>query len=172
MALIGLHIGDPANRMTLKVMLESEGHAVVDGDRGAPLLITDDYVWAVDHISAADAVLVLASAEHLSAAVQTMRQGVYGYIFLPFQPGEAGLMVQRAIAREASSAPKLSPQAGLPLRTLEEVEAEHILDSLRRCKNNQAKAARLLGIGRNTLWRKLKKIETMQKLSQPGPPTS
>ena len=42
---------------------------------------------------------------------------------------------------------------GLPLR---DVEREHILTTLRECHGNQAKAAELLGIGRNTLWRKLK----------------
>ncbi len=43
--------------------------------------------------------------------------------------------------------------SGLPLR---EVERGHILATLRECQGNQAKAADLLGIGRNTLWRKLK----------------
>ncbi len=43
--------------------------------------------------------------------------------------------------------------SGLALR---DVEREHILATLRECHGNQAKAADLLGIGRNTLWRKLK----------------
>ncbi len=42
---------------------------------------------------------------------------------------------------------------GLPLR---DAEREHILATLRESQGNQAKAAELLGIGRNTLWRKLK----------------
>jgi len=170
MALIGFHIEDPAIRMTLKLMLEAEGHTIVDGDRGAPLLITDDLHWAVGHVSAAEAVLVLSPAEHLSAAVQTMRQGVFGYIFLPFLPGEAGLMVQRALARSAG-APSRADETTGTIRSLESVEAAHILDTLRRCKNNQARAARLLGIGRNTLWRKLKKIQTLDKVSQSKAPS-
>ena len=52
-------------------------------------------------------------------------------------------------------------------KELEEVEALHILDTLRRCKNNQAHAARKLGIGRNTLWRKLKKIKAQLQLPNP-----
>ena len=36
-------------------------------------------------------------------------------------------------------------------------EAQAIQDALRECKGNQTKAARLLGIDRSTLWRKLKK---------------
>jgi ActR/RegA family two-component response regulator len=79
-----------------------------------------------------------------------MREGVWGYVFVPLQPGEAVMAVQRATA--GGSAP-----AAEDLRRLEDVEMEHIVRVLRKCKNNQAKAARMLGIGRNTLWRKLKK---------------
>ncbi len=44
-------------------------------------------------------------------------------------------------------------------RPLNDVESDHILDVVRQCKGNRAKAARLLGVGRNTLWRKLKQID-------------
>jgi transcriptional regulator with PAS, ATPase and Fis domain len=40
--------------------------------------------------------------------------------------------------------------------TLKEVERGHILKALERHGGNQAKAAQELGIGRNTLWRRLK----------------
>jgi DNA-binding NtrC family response regulator len=42
------------------------------------------------------------------------------------------------------------------LRTLAEVEQSHVLSVLRACGGVQADAARVLGIGRNTLWRKLR----------------
>ena len=42
------------------------------------------------------------------------------------------------------------------LRPLREVEREHILSVLDSCGGSQAEAARALGIGRNTLWRKLR----------------
>jgi two-component system response regulator HydG len=53
---------------------------------------------------------------------------------------------------------------GLPLTeggsegeiTLKELQRHHILSALERHGGNQAKAARELGIGRNTLWRRLK----------------
>ena len=41
------------------------------------------------------------------------------------------------------------------LRSLAEIEREHILMVLRACQGQQAEAARVLGIARNTLWRKL-----------------
>lgn len=40
--------------------------------------------------------------------------------------------------------------------TLEDTEKDHILDTLKACGGNQNEAAKKLGIGRNTLWRKLK----------------
>ncbi len=43
-----------------------------------------------------------------------------------------------------------------PARTLSEVERSHIERVLEACGGNRAEAARVLGIGRNTLWRKLR----------------
>lgn len=168
MALIGLHINDPANRLTLKAMLELEGHRILEGDVGTPLLITDDLDRASDRVSETTTVLVLATSDEIGRAVDSMKKGVYGYIFLPFQPGEAGLMVQHATGGgPVETAPVTTSDS--PLRRLEDVESEYILGVLRRCKNNQARAARILGIGRNTLWRKLRKIETLRKMSGLGP---
>ncbi len=42
------------------------------------------------------------------------------------------------------------------LRSLAEVEREHILGVLAACGGSHVEAARVLGIGRNTLWRKLR----------------
>ena len=49
-----------------------------------------------------------------------------------------------------------STTRGGPFRTLAQVEQEHVLTVLRACRGVQADAARVLGIGRNTLWRKLR----------------
>ncbi|QCQ21100.1 sigma-54-dependent Fis family transcriptional regulator [Desulfoglaeba alkanexedens ALDC] len=43
--------------------------------------------------------------------------------------------------------------------SLEEIERRHILDVLERCGGNRTKAARILGIGTNTLWRKIKRYQ-------------
>lgn len=43
-----------------------------------------------------------------------------------------------------------------PIRTLEAVERQHILATLDRLGGNRTKTATALGIGENTLWRKLK----------------
>jgi transcriptional regulator of acetoin/glycerol metabolism len=49
-----------------------------------------------------------------------------------------------------------SSEATLKPRRLDDVEREHILRTLDAYAWNQARAAEALGIGRNTLWRKLK----------------
>ncbi|MGC4113612.1 MAG: helix-turn-helix domain-containing protein [Myxococcales bacterium] len=48
------------------------------------------------------------------------------------------------------------PAAAHGIRTLEAVEREHILSALEKVGGNRSEAARLLGIGRNTLARKLR----------------
>jgi two-component system response regulator HydG len=56
----------------------------------------------------------------------------------------------------AAGAP-LGPTPSLPREhTLAEVEKTHILQTLERCGWNHSRAAQMLGIGRTTLWRKLK----------------
>ena len=52
----------------------------------------------------------------------------------------------------ASAWPAKAPTRLLPLAT---VEREHVLGVLDACDGRQADAARILGIGRSTLWRKL-----------------
>jgi two-component system response regulator HydG len=49
-----------------------------------------------------------------------------------------------------------SPRTGASPRTLAEAEREHVLRVLEACGGSQVEAARQLGIGRNTLWRKLR----------------
>ena len=41
---------------------------------------------------------------------------------------------------------------------IEDKENQKILDTLARCNGNKSEAARQLGIGRSTLWRKLRKL--------------
>lgn len=154
MAHVALYIEDLASRITVKALLEAEGH-VVGGEGDAPeVAIVDDLARAVS-LARDHKVLLLSPVGEIADAVATMYKGVYGYISLPLQPGEVAIMVERAMG---SGNLRTTPSSAKELRSLEEMEAEHILNTLRACKHNQARAARALGIGRNTLWRKLKKI--------------
>ncbi len=158
MAKIALYVANLPNRMTLKAMLEAEGHQITDVDPDC--VIADTPARALEHARRVPT-LVLAAASGIADAVQAMRQGVYGYVFVPLQPGEAPLMVRRALQDRAMAAmrPAEAQQENL---TLAEAERRFILETLRRCKYNQARAARMLGIGRNTLWRKLKQMRLGQ----------
>lgn len=161
MANITLYLDDVANRMTLRAMLEAEGHRIVEVD--ADLAITDDPAQ-VAALAAQRPVLVLASAGRIPEAVRAMGQGAFGYVFLPLQPLEAQLMVRRALEWAHGAGGNRDAEAARA--TLEEVEFQHIRATLRRYRNNQARAARALGIGRNTLWRKLKKMEQAERRTE------
>ncbi len=50
-----------------------------------------------------------------------------------------------------------APLYPFPNLTLEELEKRHILSVLKRTNNNKQKAAKLLGLSRQALYRKLKK---------------
>jgi DNA-binding NtrC family response regulator len=65
-------------------------------------------------------------------------------------PGDFPPSLLRAAKTGEPSVPPAKPMR------LEEVEREHILSTLEAFGWNQARAAEVLGIGRNTLWRKLK----------------
>jgi DNA-binding NtrC family response regulator len=156
MAKITLHVEHPPVRITLKVMLEADGHRIVT--EGADAAISDTPAWAVAEARERPS-LLLANAGGIADAVKAMRQGVYGYIFMPLQPGEAVLMVQRALKARNLGRPDDPEKTEPDNPRLEAAEQRYILDVLEKCKHNQSKAAHILGIGRNTLWRKLKHMK-------------
>ncbi len=153
MSRIRLEIEDTAQRMTLKAMLEAGGHTIALED---PEVVFNDSIEGALSKSAGVPTIVLATASQVPDAVRAMRKGVWGYLFVPLQASEAGLVVQRALAAKPSGEVK-EADAVEAMRTLEQVELDYIREVVRACKHNQARAARVLGIGRNTLWRKLKK---------------
>lgn len=153
MASIKLDIEDLATCLTLKALLEAQGHHITRQD--PDIVLTDRAQHAVDCARHHTTILLTPYTE-VRRAVETMQQGVYGYILLPLVPGEAELMVQRAI----QSAGRISQQEPV---SLSDAERLHIKRVLRQCKNNHAEAARRLGIGRNTLWRKIKQFERTQE---------
>ena len=147
MARVHLSIDDSAAGLTLATMLQAAGHEIDAGD--PEVLITDDYGEAVRRARQVPT-FVLATVSQIPEAIRTMQEGVQGYVFVPLQPGEASVMIHRALSGG-------SGEAGYEPKSLDEVELDHIEAMLRHCNGNRAKAARLLGIGRNTLWRKLKR---------------
>jgi len=82
------------------------------------------------------------------------------------------------MANSAGSSEVLASPAAAPARdawqcklpsTLEEVEREHILATLRFTRGNKLRAAELLGIGRYSLYRKAKRLNiNLDDLSSPA----
>ncbi len=60
------------------------------------------------------------------------------------------------LTRPSSPSPRGAPANAEAHKTLAEVEREHILRVLDACGGSQSEAARVLGVARNTLWRKLR----------------
>ncbi|MCC6145524.1 MAG: hypothetical protein IT368_17085 [Candidatus Hydrogenedentes bacterium] len=149
MARIALYINDLAQRLTMKTLLEADGHTMV---AEAPDLAVFDQPQAA--AEAAESVpAVLLAPGHLSEdAVRALAQGVRHVIHVPLVPGEATLVVRRVAEQDGGAGPS-GNGAGWP--SMDQVEREHILNTIRHCKSNYTRAAKLLGIGRNTLWRKL-----------------
>ena len=155
---VQLHMRDDTILLTLETMLTFSGHSLVEEGGPGVVHISDDLEQAVGLVEQGP-VLVLSTAGDLAGAVKVMELGVFGYIFLPLVPGEAALMVQRA----AASGHPTVPEPEVEQRSLKAMERAHILDTLRLSKYNRAEAARRLGIGRNTLWRKLKQYDIESK---------
>jgi two-component system response regulator HydG len=65
---------------------------------------------------------------------------------------------EELLAPQPTAAPDATTTraTSVALRSLADVEREHILHVLDACDGSQADAARVLGIARNTLWRKLR----------------
>jgi two-component system response regulator HydG len=67
-----------------------------------------------------------------------------------------GADVEVAHLPEDVANPGAQPAVDGPLRPLADVEREHVIRVLEACGGHQVDAARVLGIGRTTLWRKLR----------------
>lgn len=128
---------------------------IAESAKDARVQFADTESWRDLDLSGTPTILI-ATASEIPFAVEAMAAGAWGYVFVPFLPREAALAVSRALGEKAL--PDTKPTLA-KLRTMESAEFEHIALALRLCNGNQAKAARALNIGRNTLWRKLKKME-------------
>ncbi|HNZ47256.1 MAG TPA: helix-turn-helix domain-containing protein [Candidatus Hydrogenedentes bacterium] len=159
MACVLLNITSVPLRITLEVMLHLEGHTLseIAGDAA----VTDSLPHAAD-LAGQYPVLLLVPAAQVADAVGLMRKGVHDYALLPLQPGEVPFKIERILASLSAPAHDGVIETGQELKSLAAMEEAHIRLALRHCKGNQLQAAKLLGIGRNTLWRKLRRYAAQQ----------
>jgi DNA-binding NtrC family response regulator len=92
------------------------------------------------------AILCSATPE-VSAAVQAIRAGAIDYLKKPLKADDVETAVHRALAISAES---------IPVMPLAQLEREAITNAVAYAGGNKMLAAQLLGIGKTTLYRKLK----------------
>jgi DNA-binding NtrC family response regulator len=149
MARVELDIENEELRAAVRERLEHAGHSVAQ--TASEVVLTDDALRAMEHLKRGPT-LVLANLDQVAAALAAMRAGAYGYVLVPLQPAELELQIERAALG------LLPPLQGEPL-ALADIEARYVRAVLNRFRGNQTRAARALGIGRNTLWRKLRQYK-------------
>ena len=94
-------------------------------------------------------VIVLTGYGSIATAVESMKCGAATYLTKPVDAD------QILAAFDNVSSPQMSP--ALPVQSLARVEWEHIQRVMTECQGNLSQAARLLGIHRRSLQRKLAK---------------
>ena len=105
-------------------------------------------------------ILVLTGYGSIATAVQSVRLGAIGYLTKPVDAD------QILAAFESSEAPSRGSPAGA-VQPHARVEWEHIQRVLADCDGNISQAARLLGIHRRSLQRKLLKYPVPESQSDP-----
>jgi two-component system response regulator RegA len=124
-------------------------HAVVD--LRMPGLSGLDVVQGLKDAVASTIVVVLTGYRSIATAVEAVRRGAAHYLTKPADADEIVAAFSRA------GAPAGAPQDETQPASLARVEWEHINRVLADCGGNVSQAARLLGIHRRSLQRKLSK---------------
>ena len=116
-----------------------------------------DVVRALKEIDAATNVVVLTGYGSIATALEAVRLGATHYLTKPVDVDE----ILAAFARkDAPDQPFVSERDDEHVPSLARVEWEHIQRVLTDCQGNVSKAARLLGVHRRSLQRKLGKMPT------------
>jgi two-component system response regulator RegA len=116
-----------------------------------------DVVDALVGLDPATRVVVLTGYGSIATALEAVRRGATHYLTKPADVDEILAGFARGIS--AGSTP---PPAGESTPTLARVEWEHINRVLADCGGNVSQAARILGIHRRSLQRKLAKFPTVR----------
>ena len=107
--------------------------------------------------------IVITGFASIDAARQAVHLDVVEFLTKPCHLGDLEKALDRALRRMAPNPPAVVDQPDLPAptlgMTLDEVERQHILASLRRNNGNRTATAHELGISRRTLYYKLEEYE-------------
>jgi two-component system response regulator RegA len=100
--------------------------------------------------------LMLTGFGSIATAVSAVRMGAADYLVKPADADQILAAYARARGTHGSSTPAASHLGG-PVLTLDQLAWEHIQRTLSECDGNISHAARLLGVHRRSLQRKLQK---------------
>ncbi|HEY2586279.1 MAG TPA: response regulator [Tepidisphaeraceae bacterium] len=107
--------------------------------------------------------IVLTGFASIESAKQAVHLDVVEFLTKPCHLGELEQALDRALRRMAPTPPAVLDQPDLPTPaagvTLDEVERQHILATLRRNNGNRTATAQELGISRRTLYYKLEEYQ-------------
>ena len=117
------------------------------------------------------AVVMITAFGDINLAVNSLKEGAEDFITKPW---DNDALVEKLLAAIGKRSEKLSinrkinqadqlmeKQESLRQMTLDEVEREHILDIMQECDSNLTEVAKRLGIGRQSLYYKLRKYGLM-----------
>jgi DNA-binding NtrC family response regulator len=149
-----------------KAAVRFESQAVVDValiDLGGSEMDGQGLLELIKRRSPATACIMVTTVNDARIAVQCMRQGAYDYLVKPVAEDDLVFSVKRALEhrqpRGAEKRPGAEVPRDQPAVLLAEVERRHILEVYRQLGCNKVRTARALGVGLNTLRRKLKSYE-------------
>ena len=108
-----------------------------------------DLVRALKHLDPATCIVVLTGYGSIATAVESLQLGATSYLTKPVDADQ----IMAAFDNEPAGTARAVPQA----QPLARVEWEHIQRVLADCDGNVSQAARLLGLHRRSLQRKLSK---------------
>lgn len=109
-------------------------------------------------------VILITAYGTVPLAVEAMRRGAYDFLIKPFRVEDLEEVLLRGLEAVATVEPRCgasrpSPESIQPLAlTLAQREREALHRALQATYGRRAEAARRLGISRNALWKKLKKL--------------
>jgi two-component system response regulator RegA len=106
--------------------------------------------------SASISVLMVSGDQRVRGVVQALRAGAWDYLTKPVDGETLVQCVAHAIRDQASKSATRGLEAARAM-TLDELERHAIEAALERTRGNVTQAMKQLGIGRTTLYRKLKR---------------
>ncbi len=113
-------------------------------------------------------VIIITGKPNLDVAIASIRAGAYDFLVKPLTADPLFAAIDRADPRRPPGSTGAATEARDAVQSLRELERRHIMETLRKAEGNKTVAARMLGIDRTTLYRKLSEIETTEPDNDAG----